>query len=84
VKVERVTGTDTNIADRVFIYYTQDWSTNYVAGTVMLVGHPPRLRLGTNGVYEFMCHNHSNIRDEYGVGNETNGLVALEGMIVPK
>lgn len=81
VKVERVTGTDTNIADKVFIYYTQYGFTNYLAGRVKPNGNPI-LGLATNGVYEFTCHNHTNIRDEYGIGTETNALVALDGMIV--
>src|SRR5437879_4645076 len=77
VKVERVTGTDTNIADKVVVYYTQDWSTNYVDITGMHVDLPSRLRLGTNQVYEFICHNHTDIRSQFGFGVETDGLRVL-------
>jgi len=84
VKVERVTGSDTNIADKVAVYYTQDWSTNYVDMAGMHIGLPSRLRLGTNQVYEFACHNHTDIKRQFGFGFETNGLRVLEGMIIPK
>ena len=34
---------------------------------------PPRLRLGTNQLYEFaLCRSRGNLRDLYGVGSETN------------
>ena len=84
VKVVRVTGSDTNIADRVSLFYTQDWSTNYVDITGVRAERPSRLRLGTNQVYEFSCHSHTNIKSEYDLGVETNGLCVLDGMIIPK
>jgi hypothetical protein len=83
-KVEPVTGSDTNIAETVSVYYAQDWSTNSVDIAGMHVGRPPLRRLATNEVYRFTCHHHANITREYGLGAETNGLLALVGMIVPK
>ena len=81
VHVEHVEGSDTIIASRVFVYYSQDWSTN--AGDIegMHVGQPPLLRPGTNQIYEFICRNHTNIKQEMGISDETNGLCVLVGQI---
>ena len=83
VKVEsaswfRPLAEDTNIADTVAVYYTQDWSTNYVAGTELHVGQRARPRLGTNQVYGFMCNRCLDDKDK------TNAFRAYDGGIIPK
>jgi hypothetical protein len=84
VQVQQVEGSDTNIASRVFVYYSQDWSTNAVDIAGMHVGQPPLLRPGTNQIYEFICRNHTDIKQEMGISDETNGLSVLVGQIREK
>jgi hypothetical protein len=92
VKVERAIdhkfgqmgGPDTNIADKVVLYYSQDWSTNFVDINGMHPETPPRLRLALNQSYEFLCHNHANLQIDFGIDANTNALLVLGGGIKPK
>ena len=71
---EQLPDTSITTSNIVYVYYRQAWRTNYTSVPVV---SPPRLQLGTNQVYEFMCHNHTDIRGEFGVGTETNGLCVV-------
>jgi hypothetical protein len=79
VKVEQKgSGPNTNLPDRVVIYYNQDSSTNFVTPYGVDAGRPPRLRLNTNTVYTFFCG-----RSDIPAG-ETNAFFALDERIKPK
>ena len=76
----------TNLAEKVFVYYNQDWSTNFVTPYGVEVGHPARLRLGTNQVYEFFCDDLDGEDKQLEAlnGGETNNTFrAYDGLIKP-
>src|SRR5207245_1043037 len=81
VKVEKIdtepSGFSTNLAGRVFVYYNQDSSTNFVTPYGVEAGRPPRLRLATNTVYTFVCG-----RADIPAG-ETNAFHAFDEGIKP-
>jgi len=64
VRVQTVVTQDVALAKNVFVYYAQDWSTNYVTadGTHVrrgsMVACPARPSLTTNDVYKFFCIRH--------------------------
>lgn len=61
VKLQTVVTQDITLPERIFVYYAQDWSTNYVTedgrhvSLSAMVCCPPRPRIDTNGRYKFFC-----------------------------
>ena len=61
VKLQAVVTQDVRLVERVFVYYPQDWYTNYVTADGSHVwrgvtsGCPGRPRVATNQVYKFFC-----------------------------
>ena len=61
VRLQTVVTQDVKLAERVFVYYPQDWYTNYVttdgshAMRGVTSGCPGRPRVATNRVYKFFC-----------------------------
>ncbi len=61
VKVQTVVTQDIGLPTRLFVYYEQDWGTNYVTESGgwaywrVTQACPPRPRIETNNVYEFFC-----------------------------
>ena len=82
VKVEKIdmesSGLSTNLAGRIFVYYDQDSSTNFVTPYGVEAGRPPRLRLATNTVYTFICN-----RADIPAG-ETEAFRAFDDGIKPR
>jgi len=64
VRVQTVVTQDVALARSVFVYYAQDWFTNYVtpdgihAHRGVMAGCPARPSITTNNVYWFFCIRH--------------------------
>ena len=72
VRVQTVVTQDVALSQRVFVYYAQNWNTNYVTEdgkhvqkcTFMIC--PSRPRISTNRLYKFFCVRHD-VDDEKGL-----------------
>jgi len=65
------------LADKVFVYYQVDWSTNFMTLDGPVVGHLPRSPLNTNKLYRFICR-------RLDTGADPNVFRAFEGGITPQ